>query len=121
MKKHPTIPAALLACLLPLSAVHAEEDIYADYNADVRKPADAKANKVYSAWANNMAYQIEHGNKDGVVINGEGDYADGKVHADGVGNVKVDKNANVGPIVNKTEIENSTVIIQKDEKKRSRW
>lgn len=98
--------------------VFAEEDIFADYNKSVQKPADAKANNVYQAWGENMANMINSGYRDGVVVDGEGSYAGGKVRADGVGNVVVDKNANVGPVINRTDVNNSTIIIQP---KQNRW
>ncbi|WP_206214262.1 hypothetical protein [Desulfovibrio sp. ZJ369] len=90
----------------------AEEDIFADYKNDMRKPAESRATNVYKAWGDNMAAHIEKGVKSGIVIDGAGSYGGGKVRADGVGNVTVDKGANVGPIINKTEIKNSPVIIR---------
>lgn len=97
--------------VFPLAA-NAEEDIFADYNKDMSKPADANVVGVYDAWGNNMAHRIKNGYSEGVVIDGAGDYADGKVHVDGMGNVVIDKNANVGPVINQTDLNNSTVIIQ---------
>ena len=90
----------------------ADEDIFADYKNDMRKPAESRAANVYRAWGDNMAVHIEKGVKDGIVIDGAGSYGGGKVTADGVGNVTVDKGANVGPIINKTEIKNAPVIIR---------
>ncbi len=122
MKKHLVIFAAIFSCVLPLSSVHADEDPMAGYNADIQKPADAKVYNINSAWAENNANLIEHGRKKGIVIKGAGDYANGKVHADGVGNVVVDKDARVrGPIINKTEIKNSTVVIKTDPYNKTRY
>jgi len=107
------IPMTLLAfMMMPPSVSVAQEDIFADYKNDMRKPAESRAANVYRAWGDNMAVHIEKGVKDGIVIDGAGSYAGGKVNADGVGNVTVDKGANVGPIINKTEIKNSPVIIR---------
>lgn len=112
---------ALYSCLWCAHAVRAEEeDLFADYYKDTRKSADARVTNVYSAWGENMANLIKQNHRDGVVIDGKGEYADGKIHADGVGNVIVDKNANVGPVINKTEIKNSTVVIKRDHN-RNNW
>ena len=123
MKKYFFIQAAVLFCVLCpfLSTAIAEEDLFGEYRADMRKDADAKDTNVYKAYGENMANLIESGRKEGIVITGEGEWADGKVHADGAGNVVVDKDANVkGPIINKTKIENTTVII-KDSSNRSKY
>ncbi len=98
--------------------VQAEDDPYAEYLSDIRKEADAQVKSVYNAWGNNMAYRISNGLADGIVIEGEGDYADGKIHADGVGNVVIDKDAIVGPIINRTDISNTTVIMNPN---RNKW
>ena len=76
-----------------------------------------KTTEIYEAWGTNMAELIESGHKEGIVIDTE-NYSNGKVHADGVGNIVVDKNANTGTIINNSEIKNSTVIIIKDKKNR---
>ena len=69
---------------------------------------------MYSAWGNNMGNLIKHGRKRGVVIDGEGDYAGGKIHADGLGNVEVKPGARInGPIINKVDTKNTTIVIQK--------
>lgn len=107
-----------LASFFSCAMAHADENIFGDYNKDIQKPAEANATNVYNAWGDNMANLIESGYRDGVVIDGEGEYAGGKVRADGVGNVVVDKNANIGPIINKTEIKDSTVIIKRDSTKK---
>lgn len=100
------------------SPVYAEdEDIFADYTKDMRKNAKSNATNVYNAYGDNMANMIESGYRDGVVVKGEGSYAGGKVKADGVGNVFVDKHANVGPVINKSKIQNSTVIFKNNSKK----
>ena len=86
-----------------------EEDIFANYNANLQN--SAKAKEVAKAWGNNMATLIKPGRRSGVVIDGKDEYAKGKVHADGLGSVVVDKNARVvGPIINKTEQKSSVVI-----------
>ncbi|MBQ7607345.1 MAG: hypothetical protein IJU76_05185 [Desulfovibrionaceae bacterium] len=109
------LPLILSAFFLSLSAglVYAEDekDLFADYYADIRKSADAKTANVYNAWGENMSHLIESGLRSGTVVTGEGNYAGGKVRADGVGNINVDKYANVGPIINKTKVENSSVIV----------
>ena len=117
------VACAVAVFAVAVSAAHAsaDEDIFADYNAAMQKPAEANATNVYNAWGDNMANMIESGYRDGVVIRGEGEYAGGKVHADGVGNVVVDRHANVGPIVNKPKIENSTVVIKKDPTKPTKY
>lgn len=96
----------------------AEEDIFADYNKSIQKPADAKTTNVYEAWGENIANMINSGYRDGVVVDGPGDYGNGKIRADGVGNVLIDKNANVGPVINQTDVKNSTIVIQQNKK---RW
>lgn len=68
------------------------------------------------AWGNNMAHRIKRGYSDGVVVDGEGEYAGGKVKVDGLGNVTVDQGANVGPIINQTDINNSNIIIQNNKR-----
>ena len=45
--------------VFPLAA-NAEEDIFADYNKDMSKPADANVVGVYDAWGNNMAHRIKN-------------------------------------------------------------
>lgn len=91
-----------------------DKDIFSDYHTDIQKPADAKATNVYNAWGDNMAKLIESGYRDGVVIDGPGEYAGGKVYADGAGNVIVRKDAHVGPIINKPKFENTNIIIKRD-------
>ena len=98
----------------------AAEDIFSDYYRDTRKPAEANATNVYNAWGENMANLIESGARDGVVVDGAGDYAGGKIKVDGVGNIIVEKNANVGPVINKTKIKDSTIIIKNDSGK-NKW
>lgn len=121
MKKHFIMFTMVLSCAVSLSSIHADEDIFKDYNTSINKPAEANSTNVYSAWAENMANLIGHGRKKGIVINGEGDYAGGKVHADGVGNVVVNRGARItGPIINKTEIKNSAVVIKQDSYNRTR-
>ncbi len=90
----------------------ADEDIFAEYKTDMQRPAESNTTNVYKAWGDNMAVHIENGIKDGIVVNRAGSYAGGKVHSDGVGNVTVDPGANVGPIINDTEIRNSPVIFR---------
>ena len=102
----------LFSCSISLA--EDEKDIFADYNADLRKTADAKVNNVYNAWGDNMAKLIESGYRDGIVVEGPGTYGNGHVHVDGAGNVVVDKHANVGTIVNKSKFQNTNVIIKKD-------
>ncbi|SDG04986.1 hypothetical protein [Desulfovibrio legallii] len=114
--KHILLYIAIIFKILAAQPVAAEEDIFADYNKDMSKPADANVMGVYDAWGNNMAHRIKNGYSDGVVIDGPGSYADGAVRADGLGNVVIDKNANVGPVINQTDINNSTVIIQQKKK-----
>lgn len=101
--------------LLSANPVFAEDekDIFADYNADIRKSADAKASNVYNAWGENMANLISSGLRDGIVVDGAGSYANGKVQADGVGNINVAKGANVGTLINKTTLKNSIISNQK--------
>ena len=122
MKKHIVMFVAILSCAVHLPSAHADEDIFKGYNADMRKPADARVTNIYSAWANNNAYLIIHKVKKGLVIDGAGDYADGKVHADGLGNIVVDKDAKInGPIINNPEIKNTTVVIKKDSSNKTRY
>ena len=107
---------SLCYCSIPYFA-YAEENPHAEYMYDIRTPANAKTTEIYEAWGTNMAELIESGHKEGIVIDTE-NYSNGKVHADGVGNIVVDKNANTGTIINNSEIKNSTVIIIKDKKNR---
>ncbi len=93
-----------------------DEDIFAEYNKTIQKPADAKVTNVYDSWGENMANMIESGYRDGVVIESQGSYANGKIRVDGVGNVLVDKNANVGTIINKMGIDNSNIVIKPGKK-----
>ena len=102
---------------LPSRLIYAEENPHLDYMADINTPANAKTNSLYEAWGENMAELIESGRKEGIIIDNE-NYYNGKVQADGVGNIVVDKNANTGAIINNSEIKNSTVIIMKDKKSR---
>lgn len=104
--------------LMYCSAVSAsaEEDPLADYQHEINKPADANTINIYDAWGNNMAHRIKHGYAEGVVVDGEGEYAGGKVKVDGLGNVTVDRGANVGPIINQTDINNSNIIIQNNKR-----
>lgn len=97
-------------------SVSAEEDPLAEYQQEINKPADADVINVYDAWGNNMVHRIKRGYADGVVVDGAGEYADGKVKVDGLGNVAIDKGANVGPVINQTEINNSNVIIQNNKR-----
>ena len=108
---------AFLSLFSSFSFADENKNIFADYTSDIRKPADAKANNVYNAWGDNMANLIESGYRDGVVVTGEGDYAKGKVRADGAGNIVVDKYANVGPIINKPNFSNTNIVIRKDPNK----
>ncbi|WP_165071834.1 hypothetical protein [Desulfovibrio sp. ZJ200] len=108
----------LCCCICsPSALIYAEENPHLDYMADINTPANAKTNSLYEAWGENMAELIESGRKEGIIIDNE-NYSDGKVHADGAGNIVVDKNANTGAIINNSEIKNSTVIIIKDKKNR---
>ena len=123
MKQYFIRPAIVLCGMLFLasSAALAEDDLFGEYRADMRKDADATAANVYNAYGENMAELIKSGRREGIVVTGEGEWADGKVRADGAGNVVVDKDANIkGPIINKTKIENTTVII-KDSSNRSKY
>lgn len=121
MYKLPFMVVAVIFCLLPaVPAQAADDDLFKDYNAAIQKPAEANATNVYNAYADNLANMIESGYRDGVVIKGEGSYAGGKVHADGVGNIMVGRGANVGPIVNQTKLQNSTVVIKMDAQK-NKW
>lgn len=103
----------LFFIILQPGSVFAGEDCFAAYQSDLEKEAGAKVTSVYDAWGNNMANMIKSGHKSGIVIDSAGDYADGKIHVDGLGNVVVDKNANVGPIINQSEINNTTVIMNR--------
>ena len=102
--------------LCPLANAE-DEDIFADYNKAMRKTAESNTTNVYNAYGDNMANMIESGYRDGIVVKGSGSFAGGKVKADGLGNVFVDKHANVGPVINKSKIQNSTVILKNDAKK----
>ena len=107
--------AAALSATLPVSVSAAGDDLgMTDYLRDINKSADAHAVKVSEAWAENMAYRINHGMADGVVVDGKTDK--NGVLADGVGNIIVREGANVGPIINKTDISNSNVIVKTDGK-----
>lgn len=104
------------ACILTVgsfsSVLAADENIFGDYAKDLNKEAEAKSTNVYNAWGDNMANMIEKGARDGVVINGSGSYAGGKIKSDGLGNIAIERGANVGPVINKTTIKDSTVIFR---------
>lgn len=112
MNPRPICVPVFFLLLCGAMPVFAEEDPLASYQEDINKAADADTVTVYDAWGNNMAHRIKRGYADGVVVDGSGEYANGKVHVDGLGNVTVEKGANVGPIINQTDIANSNVIIQ---------
>ena len=115
MKKITFVLTIFLVIFLAENFSYAENiDMFGDYYKSIRGKADAKVVNVYSVWGDNMANLIERGSRDGIVIKGEGDYAGGKIHSDGLGNVTIDKHANVGPVINKPKIKDSTVIIKKD-------
>ena len=57
-----------------------------------------------------MSSLIQNGMRDGVVIDGAGSYANGRIRADGVGNINVQRGANVGSIINKTDLNNSILV-----------
>ena len=95
-----------LLLLLAANTVYAEPDLFGEYNAAIRKKADAKTVNVYNAWGNNMANMIEEGIKDGIVIDGTSNK--------GLGNVYINKNANVGTVINNTNIQGTTVINKKN-------
>lgn len=111
MKKKYFLSVFIIVCSRYCLAFAADEDPFAAYHSDIRKEADAKVISVYDAWSNNMTERIRNGYSDGIVIDEEGDYAGGKVHADGLGNVVVDKDAIVGPIINNTDVNNTTIIM----------
>lgn len=115
MKTYSFIMTFVLMCCYAGSA-SAEEDPLAEYQQEINKPADANTINIYDAWGNNMAHRIKNGYAEGVVVDGEGEYAGGKVRVDGLGNVTVDKGANVGPIINQTDINNSNIIIQNNKR-----
>ncbi|MDD6181081.1 MAG: hypothetical protein PUB01_03280 [Desulfovibrionaceae bacterium] len=96
------------------NAYTADELGMSDYLRDLNKPAEAHATKVADAWSDNMAYRIEHGMADGVVVDGKTNKKG--VIADGVGNIVIKKGAKVGPVINNTKINNSTVIIKNNSK-----
>lgn len=86
------------------------------YARDINSPADANAVRMYDAWAENLGYRIEHGLSDGIVVDEEKETDD--YVSDGVGNVIVKDGANVGPIINQTDLSNTTVIIRNNRRSR---
>lgn len=102
--------ALLIGTFSPVKA--ADEDLFGDYRKDLAKDAEAKSVNVYNAWGDNMANLIESGAREGVVIDGSGSYAGGKIKSDSVGNVQIDRYANVGPVINKTTLNNTLLIMQ---------
>lgn len=134
MKRLVTVFAvsAALLCLALASASHAALNRNPGANskfgpalkkrqANLLKMPDPQATNMYSAWGANMANMIEHGVKEGVVVKKEGEYADGKIKVDGVGNVAVEDGARVnGPIINMMEIESGTTVIIQEESGGSR-
>lgn len=81
------------------------------YMRDINTPAAADAVNMHDAWSENTAARIEDGTADGIVIDIERDTD--QYTSDGVGNVIVKDGANVGPIINKTDLSNTVVIIKR--------
>lgn len=117
MNKYVVCTAVLFSLLSPVASPANDEDPFGDYLHDINKPAEANAINVYQAWGNNMAHRIKNGYSDGIVIDGPGEYANGAIKVDGLGNVVVDEDAIVGPIINNTELRNTTVITNPNKRK----
>lgn len=92
--------------------VYAAEDLFKAHKKAMSKEGKATTTSVYGAWGKNMGNMIKQGMRTGVVVeNGASSSKD--VIADGVGNIKVEKGARVrGPIINNTDLSNSTVIVR---------
>ena len=116
MNRQTIIFLILLGLFVANTPCNAAEDLFADYKKSLQKPAEAHAVEIYNAWSENLTNMIESGYTDGVVIEGEGKYKNGKVEANKFGVVEVDKYANVGPIINKSTFKNSTIIVKNGSK-----
>ena len=84
-------------------------DLFSEYNKQINSEADAKSIEIYNAWADNMENLIEHKKRKGIVVHGKEETD--KYSSDGLGNIIIKEGANIGTIINKTDIEDSTVIL----------
>jgi len=84
-------------------------DLFSDYNKQINSEADAHAVEMYDAWASNMENLIKNKNRKGIVVEGKNDTD--QYSSDGLGNITIKEGASVGTIINKTDVEDSTIII----------
>ena len=109
MRKHMIL--FVLFLLFGVHLAYAADDLgLNEYARDINTPADASAVKVYDAWSENMAYRIERGTSEGIVIDGANETDE--YISDGVGNVIVKNGINIGPIINKTDLSDTIIIIR---------
>lgn len=109
----------IIFCLLCAGICHAAPpapDLFGEYNKQINYEADAKATAIYDAWSNNMENLIRNRIKEGIIVEGVADTE--KYSSDGVGNITIKEGAEVGTIINKTNTENSTIIINNSEDSR---
>ena len=112
MKKH-IILLAFLMFFGVYTAFASEDELGLEgYSKDINSPADANATNIYNAWSENMAYRIENDISEGIIIETNKNTED--YISDGVGNVIIKEGANVGPIINKTDLSDAIVIIKKN-------
>lgn len=80
---------------------------------EMQKMPEAHTTASYRAYGKNIANLAERRATRGIaVIDGPGEYADGQVKVDGVGNVVVAEGARNIQIFNQMELEDTTVIMQ---------
>lgn len=114
--KNNTILLFFSTLLVASPCYAAPPDLFGDYNRAINSQAEARTNELHSAWGENMAHNITNKRKNGIVVTGPADNE--LYHSDGLGNVTIKKGANVGTVINKTEANNSTIIIQQNQNKR---
>ena len=84
-------------------------DLFSDYNKQINSEADAHAVEMYDAWASNMENLIKNKHRKGIVVEGKNETD--QYSSDGLGNITIKEGASVGTIMNKTDVEDSTIII----------
>lgn len=90
-------------------ALPPNQDLFSDYNKQINSEADAKSINVYDAWANNIENLIRTKHKKGIIV--EEAIETDQYISDGLGNITIKEGADVGTVINKTNTENSTIVI----------
>ena len=110
-----TLLIAVMLLSIPSLSI-ANQDLFSEYNKDIKSDAQAHATNVKSAHAKNTTYRVKNKLTKGIVISNTPEN-----NFNGFGNVEIEKGANVGNVIIETNLGKNNNIIFMPESNRDNF